>query len=175
MTPEKTHLTDKISGPRSPKKFDGRKISRKLNLKQRRFVAHFTNPQDPAFGNQSRAAVAAGYPPSRAPQTGYEVVNKSDVRTEIERVMDAAGVTREKVAEALKGGLEAGLTRVFCEKGEVIYSDPLADHPTRVRTAEVVSKLRGDFPPIKATVDVKGLGELPDILAAARARAQGKK
>ncbi len=95
-----------------------------------------------------------------------------DVRSEIERIMDEAGATRKKVAQVLRGGLEAGITRVFCQDGEVIYSDPLIDHPTRVRTAEIVSKLRGDFPATKTTVDVQGLGNIGiEIIAEARKRA----
>ena len=47
----------------------------------------------------------------------------------------------------LHKALEAKITRVFCPKdGELVYSEPLEDHPTQVRAAEVVGKLRGDFP-----------------------------
>ncbi len=155
-----------------PKKPDARKISKKLNLKQRHFIAEFTNPKSKGFGNQTKAAELAGYSPRRAKQTGHDIVTNRDVRSEIERIMDEAGVTRKMVAQVLKGGLEAGITRVFCQDGEVIYSDPLIDHPTRVRTAEIVSKLRGDFPATKTTVDVQGLGNIGiEIIAQARKRA----
>ena len=158
-----------MSGSKKP---DGRKISRKLNLRQRRFVAEFTNPNSPAFGNQTKAAELAGYSPRRAKQAGHETVTNRDVRSEIERIMDEAGVTRKMVAQVLKGGLEAGITRVFCQEGEVIYSEPLIDHPTRLRAAEIASKLRGDFPATKTTVDVQGLGNLGiEIIAEARKRA----
>ncbi len=43
-----------------PKKPDARKISRKLTLKQRRFVSEFTNPEGEGFGNQTRAAKLLG-------------------------------------------------------------------------------------------------------------------
>ncbi len=156
-----------------PKKPDARKISKKLNLRQRKFVAEFTNPQSPAFGNQTKAAELSGYSPERAKQTGHDIVTNRDVRSEIERIMDEAGVTRKMVAQVLRGGLEAGITRVFCQNGEVIYSDPLIDHPTRVRTAEIVSKLRGDFPATKTTLDIPGLENLGvDILDQARKRAR---
>ncbi len=155
-----------------PKKPDARKISRKLNLRQRRFIAEFTNPQSLAFGNQTKAAEAAGYSPARARQTGHRLATKGDIRTEIERIMDEAGVTRKMVAQVLRGGLEAGITRVFCQDGEVIYSESLIDHPTRLRAAEIASKLRGDFPATKTTVDVQGLGNIGiEIIAEARKRA----
>ena len=156
-----------------PKKPDARKISRKLNLRQRRFIAEFTNPQSEGFGNQTKAAKLAGYSQERARITGSELVTNRNVRSEIERIMDEAGATRKKVAQVLHEGLEAAITRVFCQEGEVIYSDPLIDHPTRVRTAEIVSKLRGDFPATKATVDFQGLENLGiEIIAQARKRAR---
>ncbi len=156
-----------------PKKPDARKISRKLNLRQRHFVAEFTNPQRAGFGNQTKAAKLAGYSHERAAITGSELVTNRKVRSEIERIMDEVGVTRKMVAQVLRGGLQAKITRVFCPKeGELVYSDPLEDYPTQVRTAELVCKLRGDFPATKTTVDVQGLGNLAiEIIAEARKRA----
>ena len=158
---------------RKPKKPDARKISKKLNLRQRRFVAEFTNPQSEAFGNQTKAAELAGYSPARARQTGHRLATKGDIRTEIERCMDEAGVTRKMVAKVLRGGLQAKITRVFCPTGgALVYSKGMVDHPTRVRTAELVSKLRGDFPATKTTLDVQGLGDVGiAIIAEARKRA----
>ena len=156
-----------------PKKPDARKISRKLNLRQRRFIAEFTNPQSPAFGNQTKAAEAAGYSPRRAKQAGHEAVTNRDVRSEIERIMDEAGITGKMLAQVLRGGLQAKITRVFCPKdGELVYSEPLEDHPTQLRAAEIGFKLRGDFPATKTTVDVQGLGNIGiEIIAEARKRA----
>ena len=43
---------------------------------------------------------------------------------------------------------------------------------SQVRTAEVVSKVRGDFPATKTTVDVQGLGNVGiEIIAEAGKRA----
>jgi len=129
-----------------PKKPDGRKISRKLNLRQRRFVAEFTNPESEAFGNQTKAAKLAGYSELAPGQSGHQVLKNIEVRREIERVLDEAGATQKKMAEVLKSGLEAKTIRVFCPKdGKLVYSKPLEDHPTQVRAAEVVGRLRGDF------------------------------
>ncbi len=101
------------------------------------------------------------------------MMKNDDVRREIERFMDEAGARRKKVAQVLRRGLEAKITRVFCPPcGEVVYSKDLVDHPTRVRTAEIVSKLRGDFPATKTTVDLQGLGNVGiEIIAEARKRA----
>ena len=129
------------------KKPDGRKISRKRNLRQRRFVAELTNPKSEAFGNQTKAAKLAGYSELAPGQAGHQLVKNSEVRREIERVLDESGATRKMVAQVLYNALVAKITRVFCPKdGELVYSEPLEDHPTQVRAAAVVGKLRGDFP-----------------------------
>ncbi len=129
-----------------PKKPDARKISRKLKPRQRKFVAHYTDPTKETFGNGKRSAIAAGYSERSAKEIAYETLTKPHVHREIERVMQAGGLTREKIVGALKNGLEAKQTKVFCQEGQVIYSDPLEDHPTQVRAAEVAGKLYGDFP-----------------------------
>ncbi len=133
------------------KKPDGRKISRKLNLRQRKFIADFTNPQSPAFGNQTKAAELAGYSTLAPGQSGHQVLKNIEVRREIERVLDEAGATQKKMAEVLKSGLEAKTIRVFCPKdGKLVYSKPLDDHPTQVRAAEVVGGYAGTFRPRKS-------------------------
>ena len=159
-----------MSGSKKP---DGRKISRELNLRQRRFVAEFINPKGEAFGNLTKAAEVAGYKPDSARNQGHRLMKNDDIRSETERVMDEAGATRKKVAQVLRSGLQAKITRVFCPKdGELVYSDPLEDHATQVRTAEIVSKLRGDFPATKTMVDVQGLGNIGiEIIMEARKRA----
>jgi hypothetical protein len=130
-----------------PKKPDARKISRKLRPRQRKIIAHYTDPTNKqTFGNGKRAAIAAGYSERSATEIAYETLTKPHVQREIERVMEAEGLTREKIVGALKNGLEAKQKKVFCQEGEVIYSDPLEDHPTQVRAAEVAGRLYGDFP-----------------------------
>ena len=140
-----------------PKKPDGRKISKRLNPRQRHFVAEFTNPKSKGFGNQTRAAELAGYSQLAPGQAGHKLVKKGEIRREIDRALDEVGATRKKVAQALYSGLEAKTTRVFCQDGQVIYSDPLPDHPTQVRAAEVVGKLRGDVPTNREQDRITGL------------------
>ena len=142
---------------RKPKKPDGRKISKRLNPRQRRFVAEFTNPESKAFGNATKSAEASGYSLRRAMQTGHDLVRNREIEREIDRALDEVGATREKVAQVLHNGLEAKTTRVFCQDGKVIYSEPLEDHPTQVRAAEVVGKMRGDFPTNREQDRITGL------------------
>ncbi len=141
-----------------PKKPDGRKISRKLKPKQRKLVAHYTDPTNKeTFGNGKRSAIAAGYSERSATEIAYETLTKPHVQREIERVMQAGGLTREKIVGALKSGLEAKQKKVFCQEGQVIYSDPQEDHPTQVRAAEVAGKLYGDFPSNREQERISGL------------------
>ncbi len=130
-----------------PKKPDARKISKRLKPKHRKLIAHYTDHTNKeTFGNGGRSAIAAGYSETSAISTASAILAKPNVQREIERVMEAGGLTREKIVGALKNGLEAKQTKVFCQDGEVIYSEPLPDHPTQVRAAEVAGKLYGDFP-----------------------------
>ncbi len=129
------------------KKPDGRKISRKLKPKHRKLIANYTDPTKETFGNGTKSAIAAGDTEKAPAEAAHQLLRNTQVEREIERVLDEAGATREKVAQVLHNGLEAKITRVFCPKdGELVYSEPLEDHPTQVRAAEVVGKLRGDFP-----------------------------
>ncbi len=146
---------------------DGRKISRKLNLRQRRFVAEFTNPGSEAFGNQTKAAELAGYSPGRAKQTGHDIATNRDVRTEIERVtdreitriLDAAGVTTEKLAKRLNEGMDAKETKAFIHQktGEVVYSKRMIAHDIRLKAIRLAAELRGDFAPKEINVSVEVL------------------
>ena len=129
-----------------PKKPDAKKISRKLKPRQRKFVANYTDPTKETFGNGTKAAIAAGYSEKSAAVQASQALTNPKIEREIERVLEEVGVTRKKVAQVLYNGLEAKITRVFCQDGVLIYSDPLEDHPTQVRAAEVAGKLRGDFP-----------------------------
>lgn len=126
---------------------DARKISRKLKLKQRRFVAEFTNPEGEGFGNLTKAAELAGYEPTSARNQGHRLMKNDDVKTEVELVLEQGGATREKAARVVSEAMDADVTRVFCPgEGELVYADPMPDHPTRLKAAEMSHKLRGDFP-----------------------------
>ena len=129
-----------------PKKPDARKISRKLKPRQRKFIANYTDPTKETFSNGTKSAIAAGYSEKSARFTASENLTKPNIEREIDRALDEAGATQKKMAEVLKSGLEAKTIRVFCPKdGKLVYSKPLEDHPTQVRAAEVVGRLRGDF------------------------------
>ncbi len=132
---------------KKPKKPDGRKISKRLNLRQRRFIAEFTNPESEAFGNATKSAVASGYSPQRAMQTGHDLVRNREVEREIDRVMDELGATVQHGITRLKEGMDAKEVKVFHTKdGEIIYSKPLVALQERRLATEQMFRLRGLFP-----------------------------
>jgi len=159
------------------KKPDGRKISKKLNLRQRRFVAEFTNPESEGFGNQTKAAKLAGYSQLAPGQSGHRVLKNVEVQSEVERitnkelthVFDAAGVTIEKLAKRVRQGLDAKETKAFIHQktGNVVYSKPMKAHDIRLKAIRLACELRGDFAPKELNVSV---AVLAGRLEAARRR-----
>ena len=146
------------------KKPDGRKISRKLTLRQRRFVAEFTNPESEAFGNQTKAAKLAGYSELSPGQAGHQLVKNSEVRSEIERItnrelnhiFDAAGLTIERLAKGLKKAVGAKEEKAFIHQktGNVVYSKRMIAHDIRLKAIRLAAELRGDFAPKEINIKV---------------------
>lgn len=130
-----------------PKKPDARKISRKLSLKQRDFIAHYTNPTKDTFGNATKSAIAAKYSPKTAYSIGHENLKKPEMQCEIERVMDELGATVHHGITRLKEGMDAEEVKVFHTKsGRIIYSKPLIALQERRLATEQMFRLRGLFP-----------------------------
>ena len=141
-----------------PKKPDARKISKRLNLRQRRFVAEFTNPEGEAFGNATKSAAASGYSPQRAMQTGHDLVRNREVEREIDRVMDELGATVQHGITRLKEGMDAKEVKVFHAKsGEIVYSKPLVALQERRLATEQMFRLRGLFPTNREQDRISGL------------------
>ncbi len=146
------------------KKPDARKISRKLTLRQRRFVAEFTNPESEGFGNQTKAAKLAGYSQLAPGQSGDRVLKNVEVQSEVERitnrelnhVFDAAGVTIERLAKRVRQGLDAKETKAFIHQktGNVVYSKRMVAHEIRLKAIRLGAELRGDFAPKQLNVSV---------------------
>jgi phage terminase small subunit len=154
------------------KKPDGRKISRKLNLRQRRFIAEFTNPESEGFGNQTKAAKLAGYSQLAPGQSGHRVLKNVEVQSEVERitntelnhVFDAAGVTIERLAKRVRQGLDAKETKAFIHQktGNVVYSKRMIAHDIRLKAIRLAGELRGDFAPKQLDVRVAVLASRLD-------------
>ncbi len=150
---------------RKPKKPDGRKISKKLTLKQRRFVSEYTDPGGKGFGNASKAAELAGYSELAPGQAGHQLMKNSEVQGEVERitnrelnhVLDAAGVTVERLAKTVRQGLGAKQVKSFIHQktGNVVYAKPLKDHDIRLKATRLAYEVRGDFAPKEINISVE--------------------
>ncbi len=159
------------------KKPDARKISRKLTLKQRRFVSEFTDPEGEGFGNQTRAAELAGYSKLASAQAGHRLMRNGEIEGEVERIkstelnhiLDAAGVTIERLAKGLKQALGAKEKKAFIHQktGNVVYSKPLIANDTRLRAIRLAAEMRGDMATKEINFNVSVLAER---LQAARRR-----
>ena len=146
------------------KKPDARKINRKLTLKQRRFVSEYTDPEGEGFGNQTKAAMLAGYSQLAPGQSGHQVLKNIEVQSEVERisnrelnhVFDAAGLTIERLAKGLKQAVGAKEEKAFIHQktGDIKYSKKMIAHDTRLKAIRLTAELRGDFAPKEINISV---------------------
>ena len=119
---------------------------RKLNPRQRRFVKAYTDPKSKTFGNGTKTAEAVGYTDKAPAVAAHQVLRSTNVEHEIQRGMERIGLTEEMALIQLKDGLAAVQVRVFCQDGEVIYSQELPDNQERRLSAVEVLKLLGRYP-----------------------------
>ena len=88
---------------------------------------------------------------------------------ELNHVLDAAGVTVERLAKTMRQGLGAKQVKSFIHQktGNVVYAKPQKDHDIRLKATRLACEVRGDFAPkeMKISVDV-----LASKLQAARRR-----
>ncbi len=146
------------------KKPDARKISKKLTLKQRRFVSVFTNPEGEGFGNQTRAAELAGYSQLAPAQAGHRLMRNGEIKGEVERIasselnhiLDAAGVTIERLAKRVRQGLDAKEIKAFIHQktGRVVYAKRRPDYNIQLKAVRLAAELRGDFAPKEMNIKV---------------------
>lgn len=106
-------------------------------------VRHRKFAQAVAAGKDlKRAALEAGYSPRRAEQTGSELMRDPEIQEQVGKYLDKAGATLEKSARVIAEAHDATETKVFNGPAGIAYSEPLIDHPTRLRGAELALKAR---------------------------------
>ena len=127
-----------------------RKNDRKLTGRQARFVQHYADPQGPGFENATKSAELAGYKgkpgSNQLAVQGHANLRNPNVRREIERILDEAGATMEKVAWVLAEGMESKRPKVAFDGKRFHYSRHLPDRQERRLSAEMVCRLRAAFP-----------------------------
>lgn len=151
------------------KKPDARLISRRLTLKQRRFVSEYTDPGGEGFGNQTKAAELAGYSEQSPGQAGHQLMKNTEIQGEVERitsrelnhVFDAAGLTIERLAKGLKQAVGAKDEKAFIHQktGQIVYSKKMVAHDIRLKAIRLTAELRGDFAPKEINISVAVLAQ----------------
>lgn len=162
--------------PSTPKltksgRIDLRTAGNSLTSKHRRLIRAYVDPDSPTEGNATQSAIAAGYSPISAPQTGNRIIKSDNGEKELTRIYDAAGLTVEKLAKRVKQGMNAKETKAFIHQktGDIVYSKPLVAHDVRLRAVRLAHELRGDFAPRRVELDVR-VAVLAGRIQAARRR-----
>jgi hypothetical protein len=118
----------------------------KLNSRQREFLKHFINAQDPGFGNATKSAELsdyAGEPGSvQLSVQGHRLLNNPKIQRCMALVFEQAGCTLELDAKVIFEAMTATRTRYLRGPDNTIISTPPEpDHPTRLRGVEVKHRL----------------------------------
>ncbi len=140
-----------------------------LSPKHRRVIRNYIDPNSPTEGNATQSAIAAGYSPISARDTGSKILQRPDTEKELNRIFDAAGLTTQKLAKRVRQAVDATEARPFLHQatGNVVYAKKIAAHDTRLKAIRLAAELRGDFAPKE--VDVR-VAVLAGRLEAARRR-----
>src|SRR3990167_10301909 len=111
----------------------------KLTVRQRRLAKLLAEGKTVAD-----AAVAAGYPGARetARVRASQDLRNGYVVAAIDKALDAAGCSINKTARVVAEAHDAKETRFFQREGEVVDSRDVIDHGTRLKGAELASRLR---------------------------------
>ena len=73
----------------------------KLNDRQRAFLVAYLSPKSETRYNAKQSAIAAGYSPKSAAETGCEILMNSNLRDWAEEVLAKKGIPPERVIEEL--------------------------------------------------------------------------
>lgn len=122
------------------------KKPRRLTLKQRSFIANYTDPQSPTFGNGTRSVIAVtgrdGNEISARSQASEYLANPH-IRSEIEQRIEEAGIEDRVRLRALRSVImgEYMQTERTGRRGKVTYRSPKAAEI--VKAVETVNRMSG--------------------------------
>lgn len=160
---KRRRMKRRISKPRAYKLtktggIDQRSVGQGTSLspKHRQVIANYTDPNSPTHGNATQSAVAAGYSPGSAHNTGTRIVKREEGSREVTRILEAAGVTIEKMAKGLKQALGAKEEKPFIHQktGQIVYAKRTAAHDIRLKAIRLTAELSGLFAPKQLDVRV---------------------
>ena len=127
-----------------------------LSPKHRQVIRAYSDPNSPTHGNATQSAVAAGYSPISAPQTGNRIVKSDNGERELNRIFEAAGVTTQKLAKRVRQALDAKETKTFIHQktGQIVYSEKMIAHDIRLKAIRLAGEFTGAFAPKEINVKV---------------------
>lgn len=116
-------------------------MTTKLTLKQRKFWKHYLKTN-----NLSASAKYAGCKASSLANLSYHgnQLLKS-LELTMPELLDAEGLTDKVLAEPLKNGIKAQRPIVATWEGKITDRIDIEDHPTRLKAAELIGRMKGVF------------------------------
>ena len=117
-----------------------------LTVRQQRFVTGYL-----AGKPITVAATDAGYSPTTAARGATEMLRSSKVRSVIHEAMEAAGVTEDRLAAIINGGLKATKTTHIALGGQ-IHALESPDWSARHRFVDTALRLKAAYPVQEAEV-----------------------
>ena len=94
--------------------------------------------------NHREAALAAGYKGSGISVRATALSKEPEVIRALDAALDRAGASLDKTARVIAEAHRANTVKVFNDpENGITYSDPLIDHNTRMKAAELNLKARG--------------------------------
>lgn len=144
------------------KKRGGRKMGEprgKLTTRQRGFLEGKLAGQ-----TDMRAALDAGYSESTARNAQQKILGRPSVARKFAEILEAAGISDERLAQRLAEGLDAREVKFFQHEGKVISKRTVVDYSQRGRHLEIALKLKGH---LISKHEVTGRLSLAEIVAAA--------
>jgi len=130
------------------------------DIKKRRFLKLFLDPDNQeTFCRAGPAAKAAGF--QAKSDDYYRVIGSrllNALRPQLNRWLEKQGLDDTSLAILHYKLLHAKQTKVFHDKGEVVYSDPLDDNQTQLKALDMAYKVRGGYAAEKHEVTGKDGG-----------------
>lgn len=115
-------------------------------LRRKRFLQAFTDPDSKDFANGKASAISAGYSEGGAVNTASRLLQEPEIRQGVIAAQEGIGIDADYLSRKLKESLGAKETRFFSDKGVVTDERKVPDNNVRLKALELAHRLRGDFP-----------------------------
>ena len=113
----------------------------KLTPKQRKFWKHYQEHNDKAAAAKYAGCISKSV--SGLSHQGNAILNT--LQLSMPELLNAQGLTDEALAEPLKNGIKAQKAIVATWEGKITDKLWIEDHPTRLKAAELIGRMKGVF------------------------------